>query len=170
MRILMTCLLVLIATPSLARAAEPSVDAVLVQRFIDGASGPCKTAPAEVCVDAGWWFAASDPDRGLSVYDVTVLRQRLGAWFEHYQGDMRPQARASFGLGLMIADGITMPGLHAAFDSDGDGWVTRQELLADVTLDERPLGEVLSDPEAVDRASLAQRLRLPPVLIEGLFQ
>ena len=75
----------------------------------------------------------------------------------------------AYSLGFLLADGMTMQKLHGAFDANQDGYVTQAELLADVTLDERPLGEVLSDPNAVDRVGLANRLGLPPALIEGLF-
>lgn len=153
-----------------ASAQEVSPDARAVQEFIDGAREPCRTQPAQVCVDIGYWFAASDPDRGLSVDDVVVLRQRLGAWFQAYQQNLPAQARTSLGMGFLLADGMTMPNLHGAFDADRDGYVSQAELLADVTLDERPLGEVLSDPAAVDRVGLANRLGLPPAMLDGLYQ
>lgn len=152
-----------------AGAQEIPADARLVQEFIDGAREPCKTQPAQVCVDIGYWFAASDPSLGLSLDDMALLRQRLGSWFQAYQPGLAPQARTAFGMGFMLADGMTMQKLHAAFDSDRNGYVSQAELLADVRLDERPLGEVLSDPAAVDRNGLANRLGLPLALLEGLF-
>lgn len=156
------------AAPAAAQTVSP--DALAVQEFIDNAREPCKTQPAQVCVDIGFWFAASDPDRGLSLDDVVLLRQRLGAWYQAYQGNLTPQARTGFGLGFLLADGMTMQKLHGSFDTNQDGYVSQSELLADVTLDERPLGQVLSDPNAVDRVGLANRLGLPPAMIESLFQ
>ena len=47
--------------------------------------------------------------------------------------------------------------------------MSRKELLADVTLDERPLGEVLLDDKAVDRAAVAQRLGSLSPMLEGLL-
>ena len=152
-----------------AAAQEVSAEARAVQEFIDGAREPCRTQPAQVCVDIGFWYAASDPDRGLTLDDVVRLRQRLGAWFQAYQANLPAQARTGFGLGFLLADGMTMEKLHGSFDTDGDGYVSQAELLADVTLDERPLGQVLSDPNAVDRVGLANRLGLPPAMIQGLF-
>ena len=35
-------------------------------------------------------------------------------------------------------------------------------------LDQRPLGQVLLDPVAVDRAAIARRLGLPPALIDHI--
>ncbi len=170
MRKLLMTLALLLPAVAPAAAQQVSPDALAVQEFIDGAREPCKTQPAQVCVDIGFWFAASDPDRGLSLDDVVVLRQRLGAWYQAYQGNLTPQARTGFGLGFLLADGMTMQKLHGSFDTNQDGYVDQAELLADVTLDERPLGQVLSDPNAVDRVGLANRLGLPPAMIEGLFQ
>ena len=152
-----------------AAAQEVSAEALAVQEFIDGAREPCRTQPAQVCVDIGFWYAATDPDRGLTLDDVVRLRQRLGAWFQAYQANLPAQARTGFGLGFLLADGMTMEKLHGSFDSNGDGYVSQAELLADVTLDERPLGQVLADPNAVDRVGLANRLGLPPAMIQGLF-
>ena len=56
------------------------------------------------------------------------------------------------------------------FDEDGNGVVTKSELLADVTLDARPLGKILADPKAVDRAAMARRLGLPLPILNGLFR
>lgn len=169
MRRWLLALTLVLPVAATATAQEIPADARLVQEFIDGAREPCKTQPAQVCVDIGYWFAASDPSLGLSLDDVVLLRQRLGSWFQAYQPGIDPQARTAFGMGFMLADGMTMQKLHGAFDSDRDGYVSQAELLADVTLDERPLGQVLSDPAAVDRAGLASRLGLPPALLEGLF-
>lgn len=168
-KFILSAVVLLLASPA-ALAQEPPPDAAMVQQFIDGAREPCKTHPAQDCVDIGWWFAASDPDRGLSLDDVKLLRQRIGTWFQYYQPSLPPRTRNSVGLGLLLADGLTMERLHASFDTNHDGWVSQAELLADVTLDQRPLGEVLADRNAVDRAGLANRLGLPPAMLEGVFQ
>lgn len=165
---ILTLALLLGAAP-VAVAQNGTADATLMQEFIANASEPCRTQPAQVCVDIGFRFAAEDPDRGLTLADTKLLRQRMGAWFAANQETMRPEARTAYGLGILYADGMTMERLHAAFDADGDGYVTQQELLADVTLDQRPLGEVLGDRNAVDRTGLANRLGLPPAMVEGLF-
>jgi len=37
-----------------------------------------------------------------------------------------------------------------------------------VRLDQRPLGQVLLDPAAVDRAAVARRLGVPPALLDHI--
>src|SRR3546814_14392134 len=72
-------------------------------------------------------------------------------------------------LGVWRCDTAGLPSLFDNRDADGDGRMTRGELLADVQLDERPLGDVLLDPEAVDRSAVAGRVgRLAPFL-QGFF-
>jgi hypothetical protein len=150
--------------------AQQLADARVLQTFIDEAGTPCQTEPAKTCVDLGWRFAVSNPRDGMTLADLQRLRTRLGAWLAVNSSLLPPRARQSFSLGLMLADGMGMERLHSAFDTNHDGKVSQAELLTDVKLDQRPLGQVLADPNAVDRPKLAQRLGLPPALTDGLFR
>lgn len=175
MRKALIAVLVLCAAPALAQqppvkpATEPA-DSRALQAFIERARKPCETKPAQTCVDLGMKFAAANPKQGLTLADLQNLRKRIGDWYQWHRPQLSPGERASFALGLLMADGMGLERLHAAFDTDGDGKVSEKELLANVRLDQRPLGEVLSDPTAVDRVGLAQKLGLPPTLTNGLFQ
>jgi hypothetical protein len=71
-------------------------------------------------------------------------------------------------LGFLLVDGLGVERLHGLYDLDQDGLVRRDELLADVRLDDRPLGEVLLDREALDRAAFAARLGVPQALLDRL--
>ena len=162
-------LLICCMSSAAAPGPSPPKEAYRVQSFLDRVQVVCGSAAAQRCVNAGWNFAARDPGRGLSLADVERLRQRLGVWYKWRQATLRNRERLSIGLGLLLADGMGLDRLHGAFDADGDGWLNQRELLTDVRLDNRPLGEVLLDPEAVDRAALARRLKLPINLLNGLF-
>ena len=152
------------------RPQEEPADSRLVQAFIDKASGPCETKPAQVCIDLGWQFAVAQPKGGMTLADLKRLRVRLGAWFDWHRNELPARAQSSIGIGVLLADGLTMERLHASFDTDHDGQVTQKELFADTKLDNRPLGVILADPVAVDRAGFARRIGLPPQLTNGLFQ
>ena len=152
------------------RPQEEPADSRLVQAFIDKASGPCETKPAQVCIDLGWQFAVAQPKGGMTLADLKRLRARLGAWFDWHRNELPARAQSSIGIGVLLADGLTMERLHASFDTDHDGQVTQKELFADTKLDNRPLGVILADPVAVNRAAFARRIGLPPQLTNGLFQ
>jgi hypothetical protein len=168
---LMPIIALLLWSPAVA-AEEPSpaADASAFQSFIEDARPICESEPAKACVDAGWRFAAPSPGQGMTLTDLRNLRRSLGAWYESHGPQLRAREQGSVELGMLLADGMGMEALHAAFDSDRDGTVTQEEFLADVKLDSRPLGEVLKDPAATDHAGLARRLGLPPALLAVLFK
>ena len=141
-----------------------------MQAFIEKSTVPCETQPAQTCIDLGWQFAVSQPKQGMTVADLKHLRARLGSWYDWHQKEFPSKTRGSIALGMMMADGLTMERLFSAFDTDHNGLVTQKELFADVKLDSRPLGVVLADPNAVDRAGFARRLGLPPMMTDGFFQ
>ncbi len=139
-----------------------------LDQFLAASTPVCLDRPAEACVEAGWGFADRDRDQGLSVDELAAVRDELRAWAQWRGDDLQPRERSALALGFILVDGVGVERLHAVFDQDGDGMVDREELLADVRLDERPLGEILLDPDAVDRAAIAARLGLPPALLERL--
>lgn len=161
--------LMLLAPAAFAQQPPPATQVHAIQKFVDGDGASCRTVPAQACIDAAWRFVAADPSEGLTLGDLQALRSGVGLWYDERQTELPRRERGSIGLGLVLADGIGVDHLHGAFDTDRDGLVTQQELLADVTLDQRPLGVVLADPKAVDRPALARRLGLPLAVLEGLF-
>jgi hypothetical protein len=146
----------------------PSRQVLTFDHFI-GKSGPiCLERPAAECVDVAWGFADTNHDQGLSVEELQALRDGLRTWSAWRAGDFTNVERSLLALGFLVVDGLGVARLHALYDADGNGLVDREELLADVRMDDRPLGEILLDREAVDRAAVAARLGLPPVLLERL--
>jgi hypothetical protein len=141
-----------------------------MQRFIRSASATCLRQPARACIDAGWKFATGGTNRGLTLPELEALQRRLRAWFDLNYDKMPAQARGLVAFGLLMADGIGMKALHKAFDTDGNGRVSKKELLADVALDNRPLGAVLVDPKAVNRADIARKLGLPSGYVKDMLR
>lgn len=169
MRYIVVFLFLCVSAAAFAQPAKAPAEAQLVQSFLGRAQPLCLRRPVKTCIDAGWKFATGAPGRGLTVAEVGALQQRLKTWFGWRRDRLTSNERLSIGFGLLLAEGLGPQRLHRAFDYDGDGLVTQTEFLADVTLDNRPLGKVLADPGAVDRAGLARRLKLPAVLVDGLF-
>lgn len=150
--------------------AGPSSGALAFQKFLDAAGPACADRPARTCVDLGWRFAAASPREGLVLRDVRNLRQRMGEWVQWRGAELPARERSGIGMGLLLADGLGPERLFAAFDTDGNGRISQRELLQDVKLDTRPLGKILADPAAVDRAGVSRRLGLPPALVDALFR
>jgi len=157
--------------PLLPAATEPTAPShgVLAFDHFIVTSGPiCAARPAPDCVAVAWRFADRDGDRGLSVEELQAVRDALGQWTAWRYDGLATTERSAIVLGLTLADAIGLERLLAAYDADGDGLVSRAELLADVVLDERPLAEVLRDPQALDRRAVARRLGVLPQLLDPL--
>jgi hypothetical protein len=154
-----------VAVPQ-AVAAEPPV--VAFDRFVTTSNPVCQLDPAEACVDLAWRFADANHDDGLSIEELQAVRADLEVWAIWRQADLAAQERSGIAMGLWLVDAVGLEYLHAAYDADGDGLISRAELLADVRLDDRPIGAVLLDPDAVDHAAIGRRLGLPPTILDQI--
>lgn len=148
--------------------AAPEPPIVAFDRFVTESNQACQFGHAVDCVDRAWRFADADGNQGLSLEELQSIRADLEVWAIWRQADLAPQERSGIAMGLWLVDAVGLDYLHAVYDADGDGLISRAELLADVRLDERPIGAVLLDPEAVDHAAIGRRLGLPPTVLDRL--
>lgn len=146
----------------------PQRQVLVFDRFVGSSAAVCQYQPAAACIEAGWLFADQDGDGGLTVAELQDVRNGLRAWAVWRADDLTATERSAFALGFLVVDGLGVERLHGLYDVDRDGLVDRDELLADLRLDERPLGETLLDGEALDRAALAARLGVPAALLDRL--
>jgi hypothetical protein len=167
-RVLGLAALAVLAVGGPPRPAAALIDAVAFDRFMAASRPVCTGQPAGSCVALAWSFADSDGDQGLSVAELAAIRTELGSWALRNREQLTAPERSGLALGLLLVDSLGLERLLAQFDSDGDGALSRSELLADVRLDQRPLPETLLDPVAVDRRALARRLGLPVEMLERL--
>lgn len=138
--------------------ANPTPAAYALDRFINRVRPTCENAPAELCVDAGFRFADTNRDGRLSADELQRVRIDFGDWMAWRGGTLTEEEQAQASFAMMIVDTLGIPAIIQSYDRDGDGHLTKQEALADVRLDRRPLAQVLSDPDNVDRVALQQRL------------
>jgi hypothetical protein len=148
--------------------AAPEPPIVAFDRFVTKSNPVCQSSRAADCVDLAWRFADADGNQGLSLEELQAVRTDLEVWAIWRQADLAAQERSGIAMGLWLVDTVGLDYLHAVYDTDGDGLISRAELLADVHLDERPIGAVLLDPEAVDHAAIGRRLGLPPTVLDRL--
>jgi hypothetical protein len=159
----------LAGAPPAAIANEPPPDVLAFDRFVTISSPVCQHQPADDCIDVAFAFADGDGDGRLSVSELEALRHQIRAWTEWRRPELTAFELRSIALGLWLVNALGVEALQALYDENRDEYLTRAELLADVSLDERPLGEILLDPEAVDRQAIARRLgALAPLLDQAL--
>jgi EF hand len=163
---LLSGLLTLVVAGSPQAAPEPPI--VAFDRFVSESNPVCQSRRAADCVARAWGFADADGNGGLSLEELAALRADLEVWAIWRQAELAAHERSGIAFGLWLVDSIGLDYLHGAYDADGDGLISRSELLADVHLDERPIGTLLLDPAAVDHAAIARRLGLPPAVLEQL--
>ena len=150
--------LALATGPATASRHAPTPEAQAFDRFFAATSPICERQSSLLCVDSAWRFADSDGDQGLSLGELTGIRDGLRAWLTWKEEEVPVAQRRMVQFGLLLVDGMGLPYLVESYDADGDGAVSRTELLSDLRLDARPLGQVLLDSNAVDWEALNRRL------------
>ena len=142
-----------------ATAETPPTAAVgRFDRFVASSGPVCQREASGRCVDLGLAFADRDGDGRLSVDELDVVRRELKAWLAWKGPKLTPAERTGASLGVWLVDTAGLPALFDSFDANGDGRVTRGELLADVL-----------DPEAVDRSAVAGRVGKLAPFLQGFF-
>jgi hypothetical protein len=165
----LACILLAVAAAVLPAAkAAPEPPIVAFDRFISESNSVCRFGRAADCVDLAWRFADADGNHGLSLDELRALRADVEVWAIWRQADLAAQERSGIAMGLWLVDAVGLDYLVAVYDADGDGLLSRSELLADVHLDERPIGTVLLDPQAVDHAAIGRRFGLPSTVLDQL--
>jgi len=144
--------------PASANRAAPTAEAAVFDRFLAATSPICEHQSSLLCVNSAWRFADRDGNQGLSLGELTDVREGLRAWLAWKEQEIPMAQRRIVQFGLMLVDGLGLPYLMESYDADGDGSISKAELLSDVRLDARPLGQVLLDASAVDWESLTRRL------------
>ena len=147
-----------IGPATLARADDPPPAVAGFERFFQQAQPTCSFDSSLRCVELGFSYADRDGDGRLTQVELDALQADFGSWAQWKSPEMTKRERTSVALGSYAVQAIGLENFIAAYDDDADGALSRQELLADVTLDQRPLGQVLQDPEAVDWAAVQRRL------------
>ncbi len=153
--------LAMAAPPAAAQQAQPSAPTASVRdfaRFLALASPLCQRQAARSCVDVGWRFADRDRNGRISVAELEDIRLELRDWLRWPDNGIRIHEKRAVQLGLIVVETIGLNRLVESYDAGTDGQLSRKELLSDLTLDGRPLGEILGDSEAVDWNALRGRL------------
>lgn len=136
----------------------PSIEILTFERFITATGPVCDHDSATACFGLAFDFADANGDGLLELAELVDVRDALADWSLWRDEVLTVKERNGIRLGLWLVDAVGLDRLFQSYDADGDDRLSEGELLADVALDQRTMAEVLLDPEAVDRRSVARRL------------
>lgn len=156
-------------TPKPVQRPPTTPQLLAFDRFMTQNGPVCQHQSSRRCVDNAWAFADRDRNSHLTLPELQTVRTELGDWLAWKDG-ITPRDKANVAMGLWVVDSAGLPNLFASYDANGDGRLTKAELLADITLDDRPIGQVLTDERAVNRQRFSQRLGPLSKLAEALMQ
>lgn len=149
--------------------AQGSVSAEIraFDRFVTTNAPLCLHEAAAACIDAAWFMADRNRDQLLSLEELTTVQGTLADWARWRKPSLHEKDWSGIQLGLLLTRAIGLQRLFEGFDADRDQGLSQHELLADVTLDQRPLPQILTDRSAVDWDAVSRRLGSFAGLVDG---
>ena len=155
-------------TPSqISAQGAVSAEIRAFDRFVTTSAPLCLHESAAACIDAAWFMADRNRDQLLSLDELTAVQQALAEWARWKKPALHQKDWSGIQLGLLLARAIGLERLFASLDANRDRGLSQSELLADVTLDRRPLPQILTDRTAVDWDSVSRRLGSFAGLLDG---
>ena len=120
-----------------------------------GTKDLCQVASAESCIGHVWRNMDSDGDDNLSAQEMDDFIAHVERWSKFTDRSLAD--RTVVRLAMTVYQVAGPDRFISAYDADDDGMLSKDEALADLHLDERPIAELLLDGNALDGESLANR-------------
>lgn len=156
MRRLAIAAVVGLALAATTRAA-PEEAAARFDRLARELVSLCVHAAATRCFETAFGAADADGDDRLAVAEIDALRRDANAWFLARREELSVREQTVIALSLASLNAAGVERVVEAYDDDGDGALDRDEVTADVRLDDRPLPDLVRDRDAVDWAAIRDR-------------
>jgi hypothetical protein len=127
-------------------------------RFVRETGSACASSASRACFERIFRFADENRDGALDLAEAEVMRDQARQWVLAHSGELHPADKRGAVVTLLAIDYVGIDQLFASYDTDGDGLLTREEVTADITLDDRPVTALVRDPDAVNWDQLIGRL------------
>ena len=157
--------LLVLALPATAGPPTPAA----FDHFVRETGPACTRTASRICFDKIFRFADADRDGALDLAEMRDLRMRSGDWLLGHADLLMPTDKQAAVLTLLAIDFVGVDRLFQSYDVDGDGLLTRQEVAADIALDDRPVPVLAKDPKAVNWDQLLGRLGNGAVVLRGVL-
>ena len=128
------------------------------EEFLYETRSVCRYGASTSCLEAAWRFADRNDDDRLALPELIALHEEFFTWADARKSELDQRDASILAMAQLTFASLTPEVLFKGYDSNRDQLLTREELLADVQLDERPIGTVLTDQKAVNWQSVARRL------------
>jgi hypothetical protein len=152
-----------------ASAATAPRDLARLDQFARDTGPFCAQASARLCFERSFRFADADGDGELSADELRELKGAVLDWVRQNRERLAPADRKGILATLALVELAGLDNLIASYDTDGNGRLSRDELQADIRLDDRPLPVLVADPSVVDWSRLRGRLGPAAALLDGML-
>ena len=103
----------------------------------NGTSKLCRLQSAEKCINHVWNVVDGDGDGMVSAEEIDRFVQHMRRW--NKTTDRGLKDRSIVGVGLLALNLVGADRVIESYDADGDGMLSKDEALADLLLDDRPI-------------------------------
>ncbi|WP_027132728.1 EF-hand domain-containing protein [Geminicoccus roseus] len=168
MKALLASIVLLLPVLSAPVAAAPPTPAAF-DRFLRETGPACSLVASRDCFERIFRFVDRNRDGALDRLEMQDLHDHARAWMLENSAQLPAVDRQAAVLTMLAIDFVGLDQLFVSYDADGDGLLTRAEISADITLDERPVPVLVKDPGAVNWDQLLGRLGAGAAVLKNVL-
>ncbi len=125
--------------------------------FIAGLRDVCAEDPSRACTGRVSAFLDRNKDKKISLQELETLHADAKSAVGDIGSGLSNQERSLISLGVLTLEQAKLETVFRSFDTNADGRLSEAELFADFKLDQRPFGDIISDPDGVDWTAFSAR-------------
>ncbi|NKB48708.1 MAG: hypothetical protein GKS02_05005 [Alphaproteobacteria bacterium] len=149
--------------------APPAIAQDSFANFIIGLRDICAQEPARQCTGRVSAHLDANADKQVSLKEFEAVRNQAKSATKERESGLSPIERNLTSVALLTLKQAKLATVFANFDANDDGGLSEDELFADFQIDQRPFGDIVADPDAVDWRAFAARFGKVGFLIIDLL-